>query len=113
MPGFLLHQGATGSCPHMTGQILVTAASPRVFVSGALPVATVGDIQSVFGCLFQVPGPKPQPCKIARLAPAARIFVMGQPAAIVQVPQGVCQSAEQIPQGPPIITSVQTRVLGT
>jgi len=73
------------------------------------------DLHAVAGCPFTIPGPKPQPCVTIRWAPAARVFINGQPA-VVQVPgpgQGICQSAEQIPQGPPVVAAVQTRVVGS
>lgn len=121
MPGFLLHMGAAATCPHVSGKITVTAANPNVLIMG-LPVATMSDIETVIGCLFQVPAPtpsgtKPQPCVLARFAPAIRVFVNGQPAILAQAPAGpsppgVCLSVEQIAQGPPIINSVQTRIMG-
>jgi hypothetical protein len=44
--------------------------------------------------------------------PATRVFVNGQPV-ILQTSTGLCQSAEQIPQGPPTIVATQPRVIGT
>ena len=41
--------------------------------------------------------------------PATRVLINGQPA-LLQTSTGLCLSAEQIPQGPPIITVTQTRV---
>jgi hypothetical protein len=46
------------------------------------------------------------------LVPALRVKVMGQPV-ILQTSAGLCQSVEQIPQGPPSVTVAQTRVVGT
>jgi hypothetical protein len=112
MPGPLLHLGAKATCPHFSGQVAITASNPRVFVMGILPVVTIADVHAVAGCPFTLPGPKPQPCVTAKFTPAARVFVMGRPAALVQAPPGACFSAEQSPQGPPIINSVQTRVIG-
>lgn len=109
MPGFLFHVGASAICPH-GGQVQVIPTSPRVFVSGQ-PAATVGDIFMVAGCPFTV-GPKYQPCfTVQWLMPATRVFLNGQPA-ILQTSTGICQSAEQIPQGPPIVVAAQPRVSG-
>jgi hypothetical protein len=50
------------------------------------------------------------------LMPAARVLVMGQPALVQPAPgsgPGLCLSAEQIPNGPPLVTAVQPRVIGT
>lgn len=115
MPGPLLHVGAVATCPHASGQIMITTANTQVFVSGQ-PVVTLGDMLSIAGCPFQVPAPsgtKPQPCVLAKFIPATQVLVNGQPAIIVQAPPGICQSAEQIPQGPPIVNAVQTKAIGT
>ncbi len=109
MPGFLLHVGASAICPH-GGQITIIPSSPRVLVSGQ-PVATFADTALVAGCAFTVPG-KPQPCiKVQWLVPAARVMVNHQPA-LLQTSPGLCQSAEQIPQGPPTVIAGQMRVQG-
>jgi hypothetical protein len=109
MPGFLFHLGAPAICPH-GGQITVVPSNTRVLVSGQ-PVATLADLCTVAGCAFAV-GTKPQPCvKVQWLVPATRVLVNGQPA-LLQTSTGICQSAEQIPQGPPTILSTQPRVSG-
>jgi hypothetical protein len=77
------------------------------------PVATLADTYLVSGCAFTVPTGKPQPCvKVQWLVPATRIMVGGQPV-ILQDSTGLCQSPEQIPQGPPNVVTTQTRVKGT
>jgi hypothetical protein len=98
MPGPLMHVGAVYTCPHGTpGQIV--SSNTRVVVGGT-PVATIADTFTIAGCPFQIPvgaGTKPQPCvKVQWLAPA-----------------GLCLSAEQIPQGPPTVSTVQPRVTAT
>lgn len=114
MPGSLFHVGATATCPH-SGQVNVISSNTRVLVN-SMPVATLADTYLVAGCPFTVPAgpaPKPQPCvKVQWLTPATRVMVNGQPA-ILQMSSGICQSVEQIPQGPPIVAATQTRVLGT
>lgn len=108
MPGLLFHFGASAQCPH-GGQVSVVSSNARVLVSGQ-PVATLGDTYLVAGCPFTTA--RPQPCvKVQWLVPAARVSVNGQPA-ILQTSTGLCQSAEQIPQGPPLVTATQTRVVG-
>jgi hypothetical protein len=115
MPGFLFHVNAGCSCTH-GGPALITPTQARVLVSGQ-PVATMNAPISVAGCVFTVPGPKPQPCITVRwLMPSTRVLVMGQPAMLVPAPgpgPGLCQSAEQIPQGPPLVSAVQARVIAT
>ena len=111
MPGFLLHVGATVICPH-GGQVTIISTNTRVFVGGQ-PVATQSDAYTVAGCAFTVPGPKPQPCVTAKwLVPAVRVTVGGKPA-VLQTSTGICQSAEQIPQGPPNVVMTQMRAKGS
>jgi hypothetical protein len=111
MPGPLLHVGAQAICPH-AGQVTTISSNARVLVSKQ-PVATAADQYLVGGCAFTVPPAKPQPCvKVQWLTPATRVLVGGQPA-ILQSSQGLCQSAEQIPQGPPSVLVTQPRVRGT
>lgn len=111
MPGYLMHVGATAICPH-GGQVSIISSNTRVMVSSQA-VATVNDTYTVAGCAFTIPGPKPQPCvKVQWLVPATRVKVGGQPV-ILQASTGLCQSAEQIPQGPPNVLVTQLRVKGT
>src|SRR3954451_5499765 len=111
MPGPLFHVGAATICPP-AGQITTISSNSRVLVNG-MPVATMADTSLVAGCAFTVPPGKPQPCvKVQWLVPATRILVNGQPV-LLQTSSGLCQSPEQIPQGPPTIVATQPRVIGT
>ncbi len=118
MPGFLLHVGATMQCTHLA-PATTAPAQPRVLVSG-MPVAVTSNVIVVAGCPFQIPfgvGTKPQPCvKVQWTMFSARVLVMGQPALLQPVPgagPGICQSVEQIPQGPPTVSALQMRVVAT
>lgn len=113
MSGLVLHVGATVMCPH-GGPMSVSTSNVRVKVGGQF-VATVNDLYTISGCPFQIPvpsGTKPQPCVTAQWpVPATRVRVNGQPV-ILQNSTGICQSAEQIPQGPPNVVLTQFRVRG-
>ena len=124
MPGFLLHVGAGMQCFH-AAPATVKPTQPRVLVSGQ-PVVNVDPkvmavVASVAVCPFQIPTPagvtKPQPCVTVKWTmPSTRFLVAGLPAALAPNPgpgPGVCQSVEQIPQGAPVVSVVQTRVTGT
>jgi uncharacterized Zn-binding protein involved in type VI secretion len=118
MPGFLMHVNAAVKCMH-GATALVAPSQVRVLVGGQ-PVATMSSKIAVAGCPFQVPaGPttKPQPCVTVQWTmPSTRLLVGGKPAALLPAPgpgPATCQSVEQIPQGAPIISTVQTRVIGT
>ncbi|SRR5579871_4415205 len=115
MPGFLMHVNAGMQCPH-GGMATIAPSQPRVVVSGQ-PIATMASVMAVAGCVFTVPGPKPQPCVLVKWAmPSTRFLVGGQPAALIPAPgagPAICQSVEQIPAGPPIVSAVQARVIGS
>ncbi|MBX9403063.1 hypothetical protein K4L06_17275 [Lysobacter sp. BMK333-48F3] len=117
MPGLLLHATAAMTCQHVTGQATIAPVQSRVLVMGQ-PVATIppgAPTIAIAGCLFTLPGGKPQPCVTVRWAmPSARVTVMGLPAMLVPAPgpaPGICQSAEQVPQGAPIVGAMQSRVV--
>lgn len=115
MPGLLVHIGAITNCTHAGPVTANPNGLPHVFVNITQAVLSIKDLHKVAGCPFQLPtpaGPKPQPCVLVRLEPATRVFINGAPAAIL-TPAAICQSIEQIPQGPPISSPIQKRVIAT
>jgi hypothetical protein len=110
--GPVLHVGAVVSCPHGV-PAQVVPGNPRVVVSGT-PVATMADAWPVAGCPFQIPvgaGTKPSPCVQLRwTVPAARVVVGGSPV-LTALSTGFGVSPESAPQGPPVPSSVQARVV--
>jgi hypothetical protein len=109
MPGPLFHVGATALCPH-GGQVTVIPAGARVLVGGQ-PVATMAGTFLVAGCAFTLP--PPHPCVTVRwLVPATRVLVGNQPA-ILATSTGLCQAADQAPQGPPVVAASQVRAVAT
>lgn len=115
MPGFLLHANAAITCQHVSGQATLAPGQTRVLVN-AQPVAVIPPglpTIAVAGCPFTV-GTKPQPCVTVRwMQPSTRVKVMGLPVMLAPGPgtgPGVCQSAEQIPQGAPVLGAMQARV---
>ena len=76
----------------------------------------MADTFTVTACPFQVPvpgGTKPQPCvRVQWTVPAARVLINGTPA-LLATSVGIDQSAEGIPQGPPVVSAVQPRVVAT
>jgi hypothetical protein len=78
-----------------------------------MQASTIADQFLVAGCAFTLPGGKPQPCvRVQWTTPAARVLVIGSPV-VLQTSVGLCVSAESIPAGPPVLTTVQPRVIGT
>ncbi|MEU4428718.1 hypothetical protein AB0F81_49600 [Actinoplanes sp. NPDC024001] len=104
----LQHVDETMSCPH-GGRASIAPGRSRVLADGH-PVATLADRWTVAGCTFTV-GNKPQPCVTVSWTTAAeRVRAQGSPV-LSQASTGLCQSAEQVPQGPPQISVVQQRVV--
>lgn len=113
-----MHVGAVMQCTH-AAPATIAPTQPRVLVSGQ-PIATMSSPMTVTGCLFQIPvgpGTKPSPCLTIRwMMPSTRFLVNGQPAALIPTPgpgPAICQSPEQLPQGPPVVSTVQIRVIGS
>src|ERR1700752_2798148 len=110
MPGTVLHLPARGSCPHATGQMTLVTTNTRVMVGGQ-PAATTVDTATIAGCVFNVNG-KPQQCASVQWTPAARVKINGMPVVLNPGPH-VCQSADQVPNGPLVVTYCQSRVIAT
>jgi hypothetical protein len=87
-----------------------------VLVSGQ-PAATAADLITVTGCPFTIPGPKPQPCVMVRWTMVAtQVLINGSPALLLPAPgtaPAPCLSPDQIPNGPALVSSVQTKVMGS
>jgi hypothetical protein len=110
MPTPIAHVGAAAQCPH-GGPVTFIPSAPRVLVSG-MPVATLPDQAMVAACVFNVSG-APHPClRVQWILPALRVKANLVPV-ILQTSAGLCLAADQAPQGPPIISATQPRVLGT
>lgn len=106
MPGFLLHLGATVTCAH-GGQAQPTAPNPRVLVSGQ-PVVTMASPYVIAGCSMPPPTGGNGPCVTGQfIAGATRVTVLGQPVLLQDSPS-VCTPTAT----PMMLVVVQTRVLG-
>ena len=106
----LVHVGCTIICSH-AGQISSISANTRVLVSGQ-QVVTLQNTFPIAGCPFTLPSGS-HPCVMTKwFAGAKRVFVNRQPA-ILKSSTGLCQAADQAPQGPPNVIVTQMRVKGT
>jgi hypothetical protein len=107
MPGYLLHQGISITCPH-GGSGQLTPANTKVTVGGQ-PVAVVSDQTTIAGCAFNVSN-VPSPCVLVQWQmPATRVTVGGTPA-LLSSSIGLCMSAASVPQGPATVSGYQTKV---
>ena len=107
MPGPLLHLGATVTCSH-AGQATPTTPFPRVLVSGQ-PVVTLASPYVVAGCTLPPPTAANGPCVTGQfISGAVRVLAGGQPVLLIGSPS-VCT-----PTGTPLLTlAAQPRVIGT
>ena len=107
----ILNTASTIQCPH--GGTVTLSTSNTVAKADGSPMLLVSDQHTVAGCPFQLPAPKPRPCVTVRwLVGATQTKVDGTPV-LLQTSVGMCFSAEQIPQGPPIVVNTQQIAKGT
>ena len=117
MPGFPLTIATVASCFHQ-GPALVSSPQAAVLILGQ-PAATVGGQIAVAGCVFTLPNGKPQPCVTIRWTMVStKVLVQGKPLLLMPPPgsgigPGICQSAEQIPQGVPTVKNNERKVFVT
>jgi len=110
MPGPLAHVGMVALCPH-GGLVMEVPSAPRVLLGG-MPAATLADQYPIVACVLNVAG-APHPCiRVQWLVPAVRVKANLMPV-VLQTSVGLCLAADQAPQGPPIVSFTQPRVLGT
>ena len=107
----IINMATMVQCPHGIPATLSSSAS-KVLVDGTAPLV-VGDKGTVAGCPFTVPSGKPQPCTTALLTlSSSKVMVENKPVLLMN-PSDVCQSAEQIPQGPVIWANIQSKVVAS
>lgn len=110
MAGNTLNTNATLMCPH-GGSVKIISANVRVKVDGAY-AALANDQYVVTGCPFQIPAPSgtiPSPCLTVKwIMTDMRLKVGGTPT-LSRSSVGLCQNAQQAPQGPVTIANTQAR----
>ena len=79
-------------------------------VVAGTPAALMGDKGTIAGCPFTTPEPKPQPCVVAEFTKAASKVLSGGTPVLLVNPSDLCKSG-QIPNGPVVWTTPQTKVL--
>jgi hypothetical protein len=109
----ILTTASTVQCPH-AGSVQLSTSNTVAKADGA-PLLLVTDIHTVSGCPFQVPigtGTKPQPCVTVMWQVGATQTKVNSTPVLLRTSVGLCFSAEQIPQGPPVVVNVQQKALG-
>ncbi len=105
----IVTQGTVITCPHSV-PATITASGAKLLIDGT-PAALMGDKGMVSGCPFTLPNGKPQPCVTAELTKAATSVTSGGTPVLLLNPADLCKSGEQIPNGPVVWSSPQTKVL--
>src|SRR5690606_25605386 len=102
---------SSARCPHGGTVMLNTTSDSVCRIDGGFALLLT-DVHSVVGCPFTTPLPKPQPCVTVRWLTGATQTKVNQTPVLLQTSSGLCLSAEQIPQGAPIVTQVQSKAKG-
>ena len=108
--GAILTTAATMMCPH-GGTVSATVAAARRAMAGA-QILTVGDTYLVSGCPLNVAG-APHPCVQVKWIAGALKAKADSNAILTTDAQGLCVAADQVPQGPPVMTPAQTKAMAT
>lgn len=109
----MLTTASTVQCLH-GGTVSLSTSNADVKADGS-PVLLVSDQHTVSGCPFTVPAgpsPKPQPCVSVKWTVGATQTKINGTAVLLKTSVGLCYSAEQIPQGPPVVANTQEKAKG-
>lgn len=106
MPGFLLHLGATVTCPHL-GPATPMTVSPQVFVGGQA-IVTQACPYGITGCQFPTMTSGAPPCVTASWVSAAMQVLSNGSPVLLSDSKSLCAPTP----GPLIITATQFAVIG-
>ncbi len=112
-PLLVLPPGGVGVCPH-AGQMptLIAGADVHKVHTSGQAVATSTLPLGIVGCSF-APGGAAHPCTfVGGVQLSTRVTINGKPALLAAQPL-LCQAADQVPQGVPLVLSTATRVVAT
>jgi hypothetical protein len=106
---------STIQCPH-GGSLILTTANTLCQIDGGYALLQT-DVHSVAGCPFQKPPPSgtglvPSPCLTVRWTSGATQNTVNKVPVLLQTSSGICYSAEQLPQGAPVVTQAQSKAKG-
>ena len=111
MPGYILTTASIITCTH-GGMVSLTTSNSKVKVDG-MPALLESDIHTVAGCVFTIPGPKPQPCVRVEWMAGATMCKGDGTAVLTQSSVGKCISADGITQGLAIVLQTQMKAKAT
>lgn len=118
MPGYPLTVSTAASCLHKADASIVPNQQKVTILNQPVAI-TISKINVAPVCPFTLPGGKRSPCLSIRWdGTSSKVTVLGKPLLLMPPPgsgsgPGNGISPEQAPQGPPIVTSNQTKVSAT
>jgi hypothetical protein len=108
--GQLLTTASTLACPH-GGSVSAVSSNTRAKAGGDA-VVRASDSFTIAGCAFALPSGTPHPCVTVQwTVTALRNTVLGDPV-LTSDSVGLCQAADQVPQGTVLINATQTKASG-
>jgi len=108
--GNTLNVNSTLQCPH-GGAVQIISANVRVKVDGAYAALST-DQFVISGCPFQIPAPSgtiPSPCLTVKWVVTDMRAKVNSTQTLSRSSVGLCQNAQQVPQGPVVIANTQVR----
>jgi len=109
MAANILDTGCKIKCPH--GGTVTVVPGNMVAKADGSSMILVTDTMIIAGCSFTITS-KPSPCMSIKWKNESRkVKVNGTPV-LLETSIGLCNSAENAPQGTAVITGVQTKVKG-
>jgi hypothetical protein len=111
MAAATLNVNATLKCPH-SGSVTIASANQQVKAESA-SIALATDVFTIAGCPFQIPvgvGTVPSPCLTVQWQLTDMRVKVGGNATLSNNSVGFCLNAQQVPQGPVVISNPQQKV---
>ena len=106
-----LNVSANLKCPH-GGTVAIVTANQSVTAETAF-VALATDTYTITACPWQIPAPPgtiPSPCLTVQWVLTDLRVKVGGNATLSSASVGLCMNAQQVPQGPVVITNPQQKV---
>jgi hypothetical protein len=97
-------------CPH--GGIVTATTTNVVAQAGGAYIVRSSDTFMIAGCAFTLPPGTPHPCMTVQWVVSALMNQVMSDSVLTEESVGLCQAADQVPQGPVMISSTQPLVSG-
>ena len=106
----LLTTASQLQCPH-GGTVQIVSSNMKAKGDGAF-IVRPSDTFTIVGCTFSIPGVGPHPCTTVKwVSPPAKVKADGADA-LHKDSTGLCQAADQAPQGTVMVLSTQSKASG-